>query len=195
MKKISLIKATQSLVLITIMLACMATMAKGEEKKYQRTVENYMIPEVTLINQDGKKISFKNLVQSDKPVIVDFIFGTCTTICPVLSAGYLNLQQKLGADIQKVRLVSISIDPENDTPKVMKEYLTRYRAKPGWDFLTGSRKDIDAVMRAFNAYIPNKMSHYALNFIRMPESGKWIRISGIMSTSEFVTETRLAGIQ
>jgi protein SCO1/2 len=76
----------------------------------------------------------------------------------------------------------------------MKEYLRRYRAKPGWDFLTGSRKDIDAVMRAFNAYIPNKMSHYALTLIHPPRSDKWFKISGIMSSSEFVDETRKAGI-
>jgi protein SCO1/2 len=153
------------------------------------------MPDVTLINQNGKKVNLKKLIESDKPVIVDFIFGTCTTICPVLSAGYINLQQKLGADTQKVHLVSISIDPENDTPKVMKDYLKRYQAKPGWDFLTGSRKDIDAVMRAFNAYIPNKMSHYALTLIRTPQDGKWIRVYGIMSSSEFVAEARKAGVK
>jgi protein SCO1/2 len=127
-------------------------------------------------------------MQSDQPVVVDFIFGTCTTICPVLSAAYVNLQQKLGPDSQKVKLVSISIDPENDSPKVMKEYLKRYRAKPGWDFLTGSRADIDSVMYAFNAYIPNKMSHYPLTLIRSPSDGKWTRIFGLMSSSEFLGE-------
>jgi protein SCO1/2 len=101
----------------------------------------------------------------------------------------------MGADSNKVHLISISIDPENDTPKVMKEYLKRYRAKPGWDFLTGSRKDIDAVMRAFNAYIPNKMSHYALTFIRSPKDDKWVRLYGIMSSSEFMAEALKAGIQ
>jgi protein SCO1/2 len=162
---------------------------------YKRTIDSYSMPDVTLINQDGKKVRFKELMASDKLVVVDFIFGTCTTICPVLSAGYLNLQQKLGVDSQKVHLVSISIDPENDTPKVMRDYLKRYRAKPGWDFLTGSRKDIDMVMRAFNAYIPDKMSHYALTLLRPPQNDKWIRIYGIMSSSEFVAEAQKAGIK
>jgi protein SCO1/2 len=94
-----------------------------------------------------------------------------------------------------VHLVSISIDPENDTPKVLMEYLKRYRAKPGWDFLTGSRADIDKVMYAFNAYIPNKMSHYPLTLIRTPSDGKWIRIFGLLSSSEFLEETRKAGIK
>lgn len=182
------------LLFIPMTLAFPVSRAHAEEKTYKRTVEKYTMPDVTLIDQNGRKIRFKNLMESDKPVIVDFIFGTCTTICPVLSACFINLQQKLGVNSGKVHLVSISIDPENDTPKVLKEYLRRYRAKPGWDFLTGSRKDIDAVMRAFNAYIPNKMSHYALTLIRMPQSGKWVRIYGIMSTSEFMAEAQKAGI-
>ena len=134
-------------------------------------------------------------MQSDKPVIVDFIFGTCTTICPILSAGFANLQHKLAPDAQKVHLVSISIDPENDTPKVMTDYLKRYRAKTGWDFLTGSRADIDKVMYAFNAYIPNKMSHYPLTLIRTPSDGKWVRVFGLLSSTEFLDETRKAGIK
>ncbi|MFH1029010.1 MAG: SCO family protein [Pseudomonadota bacterium] len=160
--------------------------------KYKRSIEKYNIPDVVLINQDGKKVRLQSLLNSDIPVIVDFIYGTCTTICPVLSAGFVNLQRKLDADSQKVRLISITIDPENDSPKVMKEYLKRYRAKPGWDFLTGSRADIDIVMRAFNAYIPDKMSHYPLNMIRMPKNGNWVRLFGLMSTKEFMNEYLLA---
>jgi protein SCO1/2 len=165
------------------------------DQKYKRTIESYTMPDVTLVNQNGTKVRFKELMQSDKPVIVDFIFGTCTTICPVLSAGFVNLQNKLGPDSQKIRLVSISIDPENDSPKIMKEYLKRYRAKPGWDFLTGSRADIDKIMYAFNAYIPNKMSHFPLTLIRSSQDGKWIRIFGLMSSAEFTNECKKIGIQ
>lgn len=165
----------------------------AEELKYKRSIENYTMPDVTLVNQDGKRVKFKNLINSDKPVVVDFIYGTCTTICPVLSAGYANLQRKLGPNSANVQLISISIDPENDTPKVMKEYLKRYQAKPGWDFFTGSRADIDAVMRAFDAYISNKMYHYPLNLIRDPKNGKWVRIFGLTSTSEFMNEYKKVG--
>ena len=89
------------------------------------------------MNQDGAKIRLKSLIESDKPVVLDFIYATCTTICPVLSAGFTSIQAKLGPDTRKMQLISISIDPEHDTPKIMKEYLKPFRAKPGWDFLTG----------------------------------------------------------
>jgi protein SCO1 len=174
--------------LLMMMLPCLSSIAHGESKKYKRSVERYTMPDVTLVNQDGKKIRLKSMLETDQPVVVDFIYGTCTTICPVLSAGYINLQRKLEPGGKPPRLVSITIDPEYDTPKVMKEYLKRYRAKPGWDFLTGTRQDIDKVMRAFNAYIPDKMSHYPLNLIRSPKDGSWVRLFGIMSSSEFMEE-------
>jgi protein SCO1/2 len=181
------------LLLLVTVLPLAASPASAEEPKYKRTIESYTMPDVTLINQDGKRIKFKNMIDSNKPVVVDFIYGTCTTICPVLSAGYVNLQRKLGPNSGNVHLVSISIDPENDTPKVMKEYLKRYRAMPGWDFFTGSRTDIDKVMRAFDAYIPNKMYHYPLTLIRDPKNGKWVRVFGLTSTSEFMNEYKKVG--
>ncbi len=182
------------ILLTLVMTAGSFTHASASDVKYKRSIESYTMPDVTLINQDGKKVRFRDMMASNRLIAVDFIFGTCTTICPVLSAGYANLQQRLGPDLNKVHLVSISIDPENDTPKVMKEYLKRYRAKPGWDFLTGSRNDIDAVMKAFDAYIPNKMAHYPLTLIRSSQNGSWVRLFGLLSSSEFLAECRKAGL-
>lgn len=161
---------------------------------YARSLETYPVPEVVLVGPDGKRTTLRRVLETGEPVVLDFIFGTCTTICPVLSAGYANLQVRLGPASSRIRLVSISIDPENDTPKVLREYLQRYRARPGWDFYTGTREDIDKVMRAFNAYIPNKMSHQPLTFLRRPGAAQWVRIQGLMSSSEFLDECRLAGL-
>jgi len=183
------------LVVSVLLVICLVSRVDAKEQRYKRSIESYAIPDVVLVNQDGKKVRIKELLQSDKPVVVDFIFGTCTTICPVLSAGFTNLQHKLDPDSNKVHLVSISIDPENDTPKVMKEYLKRYRAQPGWDFLTGSRSDIDKVMYAFNAYIPNKMSHFPVTLIKSSSDTKWIRIFGLLSSSEFVTEVNKVALK
>jgi len=175
-------------IFMIIMLLLVQAEIANAEKNYKRSVEKYTMPDVTLVNQDGQKVPFKSLMKSDEPIVVDFIYGTCTTICPVLSVSFLNLQKKLGADNKRPRLISITIDPENDTPKVMKEYLKRFRAQPGWDYLTGSRQDIDIVMKAFNAYIPDKMSHYPLNLIFSPKDDSWVRLFGIMSSKEFLTE-------
>ena len=160
---------------------------------YKRSVVRYAVPDVVLVNQDGAKVRLKSLIESGKPVILDFIYGTCTTICPVLSAGYTSLQGKLGQDTRQMQLISISIDPEHDTPKIMKGYLKQYRAKPGWDFLTGSREDIDRVMRAFDSYVSDKMYHKQVTFIRAQGAGEWVRIDGLLGSSDLMNEIGKAG--
>jgi protein SCO1 len=155
---------------------------------YKSSIERYVVPNVVLVNQDGERVRLKSLIESDKPVVLDFIYATCTTICPVLSAGFTSIQAKLGPDTRKVQLISISIDPEHDTPKIMREYLKPFRAKPGWDFLTGSREDIDRVMRAFDSYIPDKMSHKQETFIRGRSPGSWVRIKGLIGSADLMSE-------
>ena len=177
-----------SALIILLFFVLLSNQVLAAEKKYQRSPEKYTVPDVVLVNQDGKKIPFKSFLETDKPVMVEFIYATCTTICPVLSVGFANLQHKLGADAAKVRLVSISIDPENDTPAVMKDYLKKYGAGPGWDFLSGTRADIDTVMRAFDAYVASKMYHLPLTMIRSPADGSWVRIKGLMGAADLQDE-------
>lgn len=159
------------------------------EARYTRTVAGYQVPDVTLIDQDGQPVRLPDLTGGPAPVLLDFIYGTCTTICPVLSAGFTSLQRRLAKEGAAVRLISVSIDPEYDTPEVTKAYLARYKAAPGWDFLTGSREDIDAVMRAFDAYVPNKMGHFPVTFLRQRD-GSWVRIYGLIGTAELLAEYR-----
>ena len=163
--------------------------APGE--KYKRTLENYVVPDVTLVDQNGAKVKLRSLLSSKKVVMIDFIFTTCTTICPVLSAGFSNFQKRIGPDSKDVHLVSISIDPENDTPKKMKAYLQRYKAKPGWDFLTGNPNDIKKVLGALQASTTdNKMYHLPLAILHSPGSNQWVRIYGLIGTSDLMNEYR-----
>ncbi len=167
--------------------------AHGAEKPaYKKSVHSYTMPDVTLITQDGKRVQFNTFVKQGKVIILDFIFGTCTTICPVLSASFVSFQNRLGPDSAKVQLISVSIDPEHDTPKILKEYLKKYRAKSGWDFLTGSRDSINRVMRAFDAYTADKMAHYPLTFVYSPLQDRWFRIDGLTGTSELMYEYQQA---
>ena len=179
---------------ILFLIICIAVLAPGQEVAaaakpgYTRTMEKYEVPDVTLINQNGEKVRVKELLLSDRPVLVDFIYTTCTTICPVLSANFTNFQRQGEAKLGPYRLVSISVDPENDTPKAMKTYLGRYQAKQGWDYLTGSQKDIDKVLIALNAKTANKMDHYPLILIKSPSQGSWVRINGLIGTAPLMKE-------
>ena len=177
---------------IPLLLAVALSMLIGlgaAERKCERTVKQYTVPDVTLLNQDRQEIRLKEYL-SEKPVILGFIFTTCTTICPIQGAMFSNMQKQLGRDIEEVRFVSISIDPENDTPERMKEFLVRYGAKPGWDFLTGSKQDIDRVGQAFEAYVPNKMSHSPLTYLKASGTGSWIRLNPYPTSAQLLGEIR-----
>lgn len=177
------------LALVCMQVSASAQVLAQRGRRYERSVAKYEIPDVTLLSQDRVRVKLKDAITgSEKLVLLDFIFGTCTTVCPVLSAGFYNLQRKLDSEADSVTLISVSIDPEHDSPEVMKKYLEKYRAKPGWDFLTGSRADIDRVMRAFDAFVPDKMSHRPLTFLKSPGNDEWIRIDGLISTRALMEE-------
>ena len=174
--------------IFTMTVTLLAGAPLGAGPPYTTSTVTVEIPDVTLIDQDAQLVTLLELVEGKEIVIVDFIFGTCTTICPILSAGYSNLQRRMGSGPGGPTLLSISIDPEHDSPEVMTKYLKRYRAQPGWFFLTGDRDDIDLVMRAFDAYVPDKMSHQPVSFIKSTRPGEWLRIDGLVSTADLITE-------
>lgn len=155
---------------------------------YKRTVEQYTVPDVVLIKQDGEKVHLKEFIDPEKPLVLDFIYGTCSTICPVLSIGFSHFQKELGADSVNVQLLSISIDPDNDTPQMMRLYLHKYGAQPGWDILTGELGNVVEVLTEFDAYVSNKMNHFPLTILRAPGQDKWIRLNGLLSASDLMKE-------
>ena len=164
-----------------LMAACIGRAAQAGDRNSLKSGESYLVPDVVLTNQNGVKIRLRSLLQTGKPVLLDFIYSSCTTTCPVLSAGYASLQNRIGPDTQRVQLISISIDPEKDSPQVMKEYLKRYHARPGWDFLTGGVDEIAQVLLAFRA---NEMNDNFFTLVRSSASEKWTRILGRLSAAE-----------
>jgi protein SCO1/2 len=157
-------------------------------ERIKKSVQQYHVPEITLLNQNGEKVDVEAYLDTSKPVVMDFIFSTCSTICPVLSATFSNFQKRMGDKHSDIQLVSISIDPDNDTPEVLKEYLARYDAMDSWDIFTGKRTDVTQVLKAFNAYVPNKMDHFPLIIMRAPGSNEWVRLEGLMSAADLQKE-------
>jgi protein SCO1 len=142
-----------SLCRIAIVLFCVAlahNSTKGSAR-YTRIVAHYEAPDVMLVSVDGTRIAASAL-KHDGPIMLQFIFTTCPTICPVMSSTFSTAQSKLGADLAKVRMISISIDPEHDTPERMRQYARKFKAGPQWLFFTGKTEDIASVQKAFDAY-------------------------------------------
>jgi protein SCO1/2 len=145
---------------------------------------------VALIDMAGTKVSLASTLRSDVPVFLNFIFTTCTSICPVMGATFAEVQKQLGADRDRVRMISISIDPEHDTPEKLRAFAHKYDAGPQWRFLTGTAADIVAVQKAFNSYRGNKMGHEPSTFLRASAADSWVRIDGLAGAAELVAEYR-----
>ena len=146
------------------------------------------VPDVELVDQDGKTVRVRSLLQAGKPVVVSFIFTTCTTICPMLSTIVSRVQEKLGDRVgQEVSLVSISVDPARDTPARLKAYAARHHAKPGWTWLTGGRGTVEQVLRGMGAYTPSFADHPPMVLVG-DGAGGWTRLNGFPSQATIVAQ-------
>ncbi|MEK7405366.1 MAG: SCO family protein [Acidobacteriota bacterium] len=138
------------------------------------------IPDVTVVDQEGRQLRFYSDLVKGKVVAINFLFTTCTTICPPLSATFSTIQGRLGSRAgSEVNLISVSVDPLNDTPARMKEWLARFRAKPGWTFVSGEKAEIDKLLRALGAYASRKEDHTPVVLIGNDATGTWTRAYGI----------------
>lgn len=115
---------------------------RAEEAREVALPEPLPAPDFALTDQDGQAVQLSSL--RGKVVVLDFIYTRCPGPCPLLSRKFAHLQKQLGNGLaEKVILLSITIDPQHDTPAVLQEYARRYQADTaGWKFLTGSTADI-----------------------------------------------------
>lgn len=157
---------------------------------FQRSLASYSVPAVTMINQDGQRVALQELLNADMPVMLNFIFTSCTAICPAMSAIFASVQDELGSDSGRLRMVSISIDPEHDTPEALSAYATRFGAGPQWEFLTGSLDDSIAVQRAFDADRGDKMNHAPMTLFRASPESQWVRYEGFATAADLAKEYR-----
>ena len=157
---------------------------------YQRSLASYPVPAVTMVNQDGQPVALPELLEADEPVMLNFIFTSCTAICPAMSAIFSRVQTELGSDSERLRMVSVSIDPEYDTPEALNAYARRFDAGPQWEFLTGSLDDSIAVQRAFDADRGDKMNHTPLTLFRATPDAQWVRYEGFATATQLVEEYR-----
>jgi protein SCO1/2 len=167
------------------------TQAQGQERQsFTRAVASYEPPDVTLVDMNGARVPLSAALGYEGPVLLQFIFTTCPTVCPVMSGTFSAAQGRLGAELARVRMISITIDPEQDTPERLREYARRFKAGRQWLFLTGDLEDIVAVQKSFDAYRGNKMRHEPLTFLRAAPGKPWVRLDGLLSAAQLVAEYR-----
>jgi protein SCO1/2 len=141
----------------------------------------------TLVNQYGEDVQFATEVIGDNIVVMDFVYTTCTTICPVLSALFTQVQTKLGDSMGgEVRLVSVSVDPVRDTPQRLKAYSAKHRAGDGWFWITGAKPAVDDVLTGLGAYTTNFEDHPTMVLVGDGRTGEWKRLFGFPNPDRIV---------
>lgn len=158
---------------------------------YVRTMAAYTVPDVKLVDADGSAVPLRSKLANEAgPVILNFIFTSCTSVCPVTSATFAQVQAALGLEREATRMVSISIDPEQDTPAALRAYAGKFGAGRQWQMLTGSLDDSIAVQRAFDVYRGDKMNHQPATFLRASPGQPWVRLDGFTSAADILREYR-----
>jgi protein SCO1/2 len=156
----------------------------------QRSVVDFNLPSLPMIRQDGKAANLGKEMTKGKPVILAFIYTSCTTICPVTSQILSATQELLVKDFGKLRIVSVSIDPEFDTPERLTAYSKNFKAKPVWQHYTGTLAQSVLVQKSFNAYQGDKMNHIPLIFIGGGDKKSWVRLEGFPTPEQVAKEYR-----
>ena len=116
-----------------------------------------MLPNVPLLNQDGKRVRFYDDCIRDKTVLINFFLVACTDgRCPTATANLRKVQDLLGDRMGKdIFFYSITLQPQIDTPHVLKEYAANFDPKPGWSFLTGKPADVEILRRGLGYVDPD----------------------------------------
>lgn len=163
----------------------------------QAATENYsfssmQIPNVRVLDQNGKALDFYSDLIKGQNVAINFIFTTCTTVCPVLTATFRRVQTELEASQSNVKLISISVDPTIDTPERLRDFAEKFKAGPGWTFVTGEKSEIDSLLQRLGAGLGNKNDHTSMVLIGNDPADVWTRTYGLSSPSvlmKVITDT------
>lgn len=144
------------------------------------------IADVKVTTQDGRIVDFYSDLVKDKVVAVNFVFTSCTTVCPPMGAIFGQLQKLNAEHVGKdLHLISVSIDPVVDSPQRLEAWRARFGKPEGWTLVTGDEREITRLLKSMNVYVPNFQNHQPVTLIGNDASGSWRRSYG------FTTAARL----
>ena len=148
------------------------------------TAEKYFT-NTELITQNGKRVRFYDDVLKGKVIVINAFFSTCKGVCMPMNRNFKKVADLLGDKVGRdVFLVSITVDPEMDTPAALKQYATSLDAPDGWLFLTGSRTNVDLVLHKLGQYVADKNDHTTVMIIGNERTGLWKKAFGLARPDE-----------
>ena len=175
-------KSITTILAIGTLLACFLSVVRAEET--QSSVAKYFT-DIELVNRDGKHMRFFSDVLKGKTAIIH-AFSTAS-LPPILISKLAKIQTSLGERVAKdVVLVSITDDPETDTPEKLNEFARKNNATPGWMYLTGQKENVQTVLKKLGLYEADKSQHSMIVIIGNEPTGLWKKASGLASPEELL---------
>src|SRR5499427_5064416 len=145
------------------------------------------IPKLPVVTQDGKTVRFYDDLIKGKIVIISFIYTSCTDICPLTTARLAQVEDKIGDLVGKdIFMLSMSVDPERDTPQRLKEYSEAFQTGPGWTFVTGKPEDIRAINFKFGERSQILSEHRNEIVLGNDATGEWQRDSAFADVNRLI---------
>ncbi len=160
--------------------------AAGEAEAGQRVAREYFTDTI-LVDQDGREVRFYSDLLAGKVVVINSMFTDCTGSCPVMSKKLQALQEHLGDRVGRdVHLISITVDPERDTPARLKEHATQFGAGPGWHLLTGSKENVKTVLGKLGQWVEERDAHQTVFLVGNDRTGLWKKAFALAKTEDVV---------
>lgn len=175
------------LLVLLVLAAAGASTAQHPTKKPDEAAASFF-PNSLLVTQDNQKVKFYDDLLKNKIVVINFMFTTCTTICPPMTATLSRVQTLLGDRRKEVNFISISVDPTTDTPERLKAYADRFKAQPGWYFLGGDQANVDTVLHKLGGHVANKNDHTVMLMIGDVANAEWKRMYALSKPSDIAAQ-------
>ena len=147
---------------------------------------NVRIPDVGVIDSAGRPQRLAQSMDTPEALLVNFVFTTCSTICSTQTAVLAEFQRRLLADGRRARFVTVTIDPDNDTPERLAAFARQFDIQQDWSFFTGEFSDLVKIQQAFDVYRGSKASHPPVVMLKRPNESSWVRIEGMAAPTDLL---------
>jgi protein SCO1 len=177
--------------LLAAMLALAAVSAPSPLEAQSGRWNAGYLPNLPVVTQDGKTLKFYDDVIKGKIVLISFIYTNCPDICPLTTARLTQVEDQLGDVVGRdIFFVSITVDPERDTPERLKEFATAFDVGPGWLFLTGNPEDIRAINYKLGDRSRRLSDHRNEIVLGNDTTGEWQRDTALGDLNRLVRTIR-----
>lgn len=145
------------------------------------------IPDIWLVDQDEKKVRFYSDLVKNKVVVISFFFTSCDYVCPMQARSLVRLKEHLAGRLARdVFFISISRDPENDTPEKLSKWAKAHGVSAGWTLVTGEQPVIKKLLQDIAFEGVGQATHESLILIGNDRTGVWISTDGLLLPNELV---------